>query len=287
MFADEQHLLTVLTDDRGRFRRDVALEPPTDADASVSLQARFASDAPWRPAALSEPVPVRVETRGAVPWQWLVLSIAVCLVLVVLLSRRSKRPGEDADANPVEPPPVTGIVASAPRGRSLGRSDVGGVIFDADERRPVSGARVELRFSETTMRAEADARGEFLLEDLPTGTATMTVSARGYQPSETAVQVPHRGEWSAVKVGLRSLRQVVLARFAPLANALRPSRRWWAFWTARELAGRAGGAVREEVSEVTADVERAAYGGPPPEAEEVDAIGHRARRLADQLDDAS
>lgn len=284
IFAGEEHLATVLTDDEGRFSRELELRAD---EGPVDLQARFASDAPWRPAAQSEPLRIRVEASGATPWQWLLVSVAVCFLLVVLLSRRDRGKATTSPAEEQEAPPEPGIVAARATSRVATVTTIGGVVFDADDRRAIGGARVRLQSDGGARDAETDSRGEFEIEGIDHGAWTLRIEAPGYETSETSLAVPHRGQWSDVRVGLRSLRQLALARYRPLAEALAPSRRWWAFWTPRELADRASAAVRDDVVDVTDDVERAAYAEAPPRSEDVDAIGDRAGRLAERIEPGS
>ncbi len=284
IFLDETHLVTLLTDDDGRFARDLTIDSVVEAP---SLTARFQSDAPWRPAASSPPVALHVELGGGAPWPWLVGSILICLVGVALASRRGRpstpAPASGADELPAPP----GIAAAAATARTATSRDVGGRVFDADEARPIGVARVSLSGPGEPREATVDAAGAFRLDGLAEGEWTLTATAPGYESATARVRVPHRGEWSDARVGLRSLRQVVLGGYRPLAEALAPTRRWWAFWTARELATRAASEVRGEVTHVTRDVERAAYGEAPPTREEASAIERRARALADRIDPGS
>ncbi len=282
LFAGERHLETVLTDAEGRFAREVVLE---ENDATVALTARFESDAPWRPSAVSDPVDVRVAPRGATPVRWLLLPIAVCAVALVALWWRSRRQRKAAEAQrPSLAPAPPGIhVPTAASERDAARSDVGGTVLDADEGAPIAGAAVRLEGPGDAILARGDDEGVFTIAEVPAGRWTIRVEAPGYEARDATVEIPHRGALAQVQVRLRSLRQLALRNYAPLAEALVPQRRWWAFWTPRELAERARGPARGSVEQVTLELEAVVWSAGPPDAESVEAIGKRAGELAPAL----
>ncbi|MBX3270927.1 MAG: carboxypeptidase regulatory-like domain-containing protein [Sandaracinaceae bacterium] len=282
VFAGERHLETVLTDADGRFESVVVLE---DADGPVALTARFESDAPWRPAAASDAVEVRVEPRGATSLPWLLLPIGVSALAILALFWRGRRVARAVEARVASLAPAPpGIHLRAPPGaREATRRDLEGVVLDADDGDPLGGARVTLSGGARALETQTDSAGAFALADVPDGRWTLRIEYAGYEAREATVELPHRGALGAIDVRLRSLRQLALHRYAPLAEALAPERRWWAFWTPRELAGRARAGARRDVEAVTDEVERAVWSSTPPAPEEVDAIGQRAARLAGEV----
>lgn len=283
LFADDAHLATVLTDDEGRFARTLEIDPE---DESVELVARFASDAPWRTSSTSDAIAIAIEGAGSTPWPWLLGPMIACAIALGLLSRRPRAvrsPGRD-----VEPKVAAPGIAIA-RATSLGaqQRDVAGTVLDADEGGPIRGALVRLRDAGgASMDVATDEEGRFAIARLEGEAWTLEIAADGYERSEGSVRVPHRGQWSAITVRLRSLRQLALLRYRPVAEALAPQRKWWAFWTPRELLDRARGDARSEVESLTAAVERAAYASPHPREDEVDDIGERAARVARALDES-
>jgi len=286
IFAGDEHVETVLTDGNGEFARDVVLSAN---EGDVAIEARFDGDAPWRPDARSAPRTVRIEPRGSTPLPWLLLPIGICAAILSLLWWRGRRrEPETSEERASRLPAPPGIVLGAPStAREPGRRDVGGLVLDADEARPLAGARVTLRRADDERTVRADSRGRFELTEVPDGRWRLRVEHEGYEARDADVEVPHRGRLSSLEVRLRSLRQIALWRYAPLAEALAPSRRWWAFWTPRELAGRASRAVRGEVEDLTRDVEEAAYAAAPPRSDEVDEIGRRSDHLAGTIRDGS
>ncbi|HJL19188.1 MAG TPA: carboxypeptidase-like regulatory domain-containing protein [Sandaracinaceae bacterium LLY-WYZ-13_1] len=280
LYAGDEHLATVLTGDDGRWRREIRLEGP---DGPVPIHARFASDAPWRPAARSTPVRIALSSRGATPWWWLLVPMVLCGLLIAWLSRReaAEEPREEAGERAPSAPP--GIVSGRPVARSAERRDVAGTVVDADGSFPLGGAVVALEAGERTRETRTDERGGFRFDEVPDGGWRLHVRAEGYEARQTDVAVPHRGQWSGLRVRLRSLREVALATYRPVAEALTPERRWWAHWTARELLSRARGPERRELQTLTELVERAVYGAAPPRDEDVREIERRSAHVATRI----
>lgn len=282
IFAGEVHLETVLTDADGHFSRTIEL---AENEGDVQLQAVFESDAPWRPEARSEPIVVRVEPRGSTPLPWLLVPVGLCAIALLVLGSRGRRAHTAAEPSESLIPSPPGIVEGAVGTGRTARHDIGGVVLDADESQTLPAARVELRAGLDTIATTSDDAGRFSLHDVPEGRWALRVACDGYEPRETTFAVPHRGALSSLEVRLRSLRQLALRRYQPLADALAPARRWWAFWTPRELADRASASVRRDVDAVTLAVEEAVYASAAPEERRIDEIGHRSERLAGELRD--
>ena len=272
LFAGEDHLETVLTDERGRIERDVSLG--AEDGEPVILSARFLSDAPWRPASRSEPIAIEIEVRGATPWEWLLLPMGICAALVWWVQRRASSVPAARTREPARPAPP-GIVASGAKARLEDRRDVSGQVLDADEGHALAGGTVTLG----ELSASTDVDGRFTFVDVPDGEHGLRVNAEGYETRDAAVRVPHRGPWSSATVRLRSFRQLAIIAYRPVAEALVPSPRWWAFWTPRELLERARREQRAQVEEITDAIELAAYDAKLPTLDDVDAIDERAARL--------
>lgn len=279
IFADDQHLETVLTGEDGSFEGLLDLGD----DGAVSLQARFESDAPWRPEARSEPVSIRLAARSSTPFFWLLAPVLLCGVVLLILARRGARSVRETGRDSLAPA-APGIVSARRGGRDAVDTTVDGAVFDADEATPL-GALIELRGTAGGLiTAESDAEGAFRIEAVPAGRWTVKASVPGYEPREAQLVIPHRGEHRGIEVRLRSLRHLALRRYRPLAAALAPGRGWWGFWTPRELAGRANARLRGDVDGVTRAVEEAAYAAPHPAASDVDEIARRSADLADEIE---
>ncbi|HEY8431279.1 MAG TPA: carboxypeptidase regulatory-like domain-containing protein, partial [Sandaracinaceae bacterium] len=283
LFADGAHVATLLTDDEGRFARELELDAD---DGVVEVSARFASDAPWRTSASSAPVAIAIEGAGSTPWPWLAAPMIACALALGLLGRRARRA---APERPRREPSIAPPGIAPARAATLGaqQRDVAGRVLDADEGTPIASATVRLREVSlaSEVRAETDAEGRFALARLEGEAWTIEVTAPGYERITGSVRVPHRGQWSAMTVRLRSLRELALRKYRPVAEALAPQPQWWAFWTPHELAGRASARARAEVEALTARVEEAVYAAPHPREEDVAEIGERAARAVRALDE--
>lgn len=278
LFAGDAHLETVLTDEEGRFSRK--LELGAEDDSPIVVTARFASDAPWRPSARSEAIEIEIEGTESTPWWWLLAPMIACALALALLARRTE--AALTGRAPNESLLAPGIAPGAVSGRSL-THDLGGVVLDANEGTSLAGARIVLRTDDTQIARSTDAAGRFAFDELAEGSWTLEISAPGYAGEAIVVHLPHRGEWSALTVRLQSLREIALARFRPIAEALAPARRWWAFWTPRELADRAT-TRRDELARLTTAVERAAYAKPTPDEADVAAIAEHARQIEGEIE---
>lgn len=278
LFAGDEHLETVLTDDAGRFARTIALEPESGA-SEIVLMARFASDAPWRPPAVSEGITITFEGHGSTPWWWLVAPMLAFATAIGLISRR-RRPTSGA---PLEADFSShGITPASmvPGAQTL--REIGGIVRDAESNRPITQARVVLTRSGELLETTCDDEGRFRFAEVGGDRWQLTVRAPGYEVCSVDVRLPHRGSWSRATVRLRSLRDVALARYLPAAQALAPGRKWWAFWTPRELAAKAP-TRSDDLTRLTEAVERAAYSRSLPDEADIAEITERAARVAREL----
>ncbi len=278
LFAGEEHLATVLSDDRGRFVRTV--DP--SGEGRIAIVARYASDAPWRTDAVSSPVHIDIEERGSTPWPFFLVPMIFCAALIAFLSRRS-RETRGAALEPAQRISAPGIAPARAAGLAQ-RRDVAGMVLEAEEGLPLSDAIVLLVSAEgERIELSTDDEGRFSIESLATDLWQLSATAPGHERSEAALRLPHRGQWSAVTIRLRSLRQVALTHYRPVAQALAPARKWWAFWTARELLEQVPPVARPELETLTDALEAAAYAEPDPSEGEVAEIGRRSEDLAPKL----
>ncbi len=274
LFDRSEHLATVLTDESGAF--DVRVE--ATHEGVRELVARYDSDAPWRESSASTVVRVEVASTSGRPLGWLFGTMGLtALALLWLGSRGRKRP---ALAPPQGPTPRSaGVVAGQRRGRA-DRADLGGTVLDVRDDEPVAGARVSISrggAADSFRATESAQAGSFALEDLPPGAYELRIEAAGYSHCAHSLVIPHRGEWSAIRVRLDSLRDRALDAVVPVAAEYLPQR---ALETAtpREVLerARAHGAVPTGLPDLTARAERAAYAAAPPTATDVEAT-ERAR----------
>lgn len=253
---------TVLTGRDGRF--DGRVEMPPDVE-ELSFVARFESDAPWRASSDSAPVRVRRIGGAATPWPWLALTTTVTALVVWWLTRRGRRdPGREADRAPVIRPP--GVELAARRGLRPDRHDAKGSVLDARDEEPIAGAVVTLsRETEERPTLLTDAEGRFAALELAAGTWTLAVSAPGYATIHAALVLPHRGEWSGLRIRLASLRGRALDAVLPVASEVLSGRAASAA-TPREIEGRLRGHARAggPARTLARAVEQAAFAEDPP-----------------------
>jgi hypothetical protein len=270
--SEEIHLATTLTGAGGDLTAEAAIPP--GLDGTVEVRARFQSDTPGRASSESGPVAIQVRGVSSTPWPWLLVPMAICaLVLVVIARRTPKRLEKTA------PPPATrpaGIEAAPRRGLLADRSDLAGKVLDARDDEALAGATIELQRAEGETRTMlADDQGRFAFETLEPGRWTLKIGRAGFAPEASQVNVPHRGEWSAVRIRLASLRSLALDRYRPVALAVLSGSREFGVWTTREILARARerGADPRAFGELTSRVERACYAASPPSPADVETIG--------------
>jgi hypothetical protein len=284
LFAAERHLATVLTDAQGEFRADLWLETEP---GPLELTARTEGDATGSYPAAETRIRLRIAAARPVPLGWVLLA-AAAIAAIAWLSTRFRARGVRDDPEPrVREPTEPSILPARAHGRR-DRHAVSGRVLDLRGERAVAHARIEIVHGqpETSCVLASDEDGRFESPALPNGRARLRVEAGGYVSTEIELELPHRGEWSAVVIRLESERARALAAFRTLALKALPSPRAWGIWTAREtrewLAERAPG-QRGVLRQLTRDVERACYGRDQPVPEEVNSIERTAEAVAEEL----
>jgi len=274
LFDRSEHLATVLTGEDGAF--DVRVE--ATREGALQLEARYDSDAPWRDSSASARVRVDVAGASGGPLGWLLGTVGVTALVLIVLGSRGRR--RAALARPPAPAVRNaGIEAGARRGRA-DRVDVGGNVIDLRDDEPVSGALVTLHAGgadAAIAESTCDAAGAFAIAELAPGAYELRVACAGYASVTHALVVPHRGEWSAVRVRLDSLRDRALDAVAPIAAEILPQRAWGTA-TPREVLerARAKGPPPSGLPDLVARAERAAYAAAPPTSADLEAT-ERAR----------
>lgn len=281
LYAGDEHVATVLTDETGELVAEIELDG-SHGDR-IEVRARFESDAPGRDPSESDAVVIEVRAPPPSPWPWLLVPIAVCAIALVLLARRAPRRPERPTAAPQ--PPV-GVQIAARQTRRPDRADVAGRILDHRDDEPVVDAMVTLVGAEgRALPVPVAPDGTFEARSIPLGAWTLRVEAEGYRPAEAALRVPHRGEWSDVRVRLESLRALAVAPFRRLALEVLPSARLWPVWTNREVLDRLRARLRgpEPIDELNDRVERAAYDAEPPTQADVETIEQRTAAVISEV----
>ncbi len=274
LFAATKHLETVVTDASGHFDAELWIDSQPGA---LAITARTEGDATGAYAVSEAHLVLQIVPARPLPWAWisgaLALSFGVLGAVAQLRKRRivSETPMLDEGA-------ASG--ASIRPARAQGRRDrhrVHGRALDARNDAPIVGAKVAVMHekAEGCCVLATDRFGRFTSPVLLSGRARIRMEASGYVATETEIEIPHRGEWSAFVVRLDSLRARALLPYRRLALRVLPSARAWGIWTTREakewLSERSP-REREALSALTVEVERACYASQPPSEAEVVAI---------------
>jgi len=283
LFAAGHHWATRLTDETGHYA--VTLSVPPDLQGSFTVRARYESEGPGRPDAASAPVELLLEPHTS--WSWLGLALPLLAMALLLVwgtrgrGRRSKRPPASTEDSGT---PASRVSAGETRGRRRSFHDLGGLVEDSRDARPLADVRVRV-LDGAALRCEVrtDEHGEFQFQSLAEGSLTLQVDADGYELSSAQLVVPHRGEWSRAHVRLRNLRWQVAEAFAPVAAGVLGSPERAATRTHRETAAASQGPLAPEVHQLAAAVERLAYGADVPERQRAASLTQRSEDVARSL----
>jgi hypothetical protein len=284
LFHGEQHLATVMTDAQGVFRSElwVDLEHGT-----LELTARTEGDATGAYPAAEAHASMRIAPARPVPITWLLLAASAIAIAVITAGRlRAPQPDSATELRLREPtePSISPARAHGRRDRNI----VSGRVIDLRGDRGLASARITVLHiqPESVCALRSNEEGRFESPPLPSGRARLRVEADGYVSTEIELELPHRGEWSAVVIRLESLRARALAAFRALVSRALPTPRAWGIWTTREARDWIGERAPEQrnvLRKLSSDIERACYAREPPAAEEVTTIEQTAAELAADL----
>jgi hypothetical protein len=279
LYANGEHLETLITDDQGRFEARLWLD---SREGDVTLIARSEGDAASAYPATETQVVLRVTRAEPLPLAWLLAAFALALVGLWAFSRWRAR-ADAARLEVDEPQRERRVLQQRPQGRR-DRHRIHGRVQDLRDSAGVAFAKLSLMHEhpEGSCVMAADEHGRFASPILPHGRLRLRVESPGFVATEFELYVPHRGEWTSFAVRLENLRDRALSPFRRLALKILPSSRAWGIWTtreAREWMSRAVPARRSELGQLTLDVERACYGEQPPDEAQVASIEKRAAEI--------
>lgn len=279
LYANGEHLETLITDARGRFKARLWLNT---REGDVTLTARSEGDAASAYPAAETQIILHVTKAEPLPLAWLAASFALALAGLWAVARWRARV-DSARSEADEPQREQRVLQQRPQGRR-DRHRIHGRVQDLRDATAVSFAKLSLvhEHPEGSCVLAADEHGRFASPILPHGRLRLRVESPGYVATEFELYVPHRGEWTSFAVRLENLRDRALSPFRRLALKLLPSSRAWGIWTtreAREWMSRAVPARRMELGQLTLDVERACYGEQPPDEAQVTSIEQRAAEI--------
>lgn len=282
VFAGARHLGTATTDRTG----DFSLEFPIDDDdrGTLLVAAHFAPDVPWREVGRSPDVPLRVIASQPAPLGW-IAAIIVGTVLLLGAAQLARRPGERTTSAPrAIPPPRPGIALGRPASRArAAQTRIAGRVSDVDDPSgaPIENARVRVtRGDEIVVEVATDEAGEFEIDELPAGRCTVSIEAHGYESQLANATVPHRGEWSGMRVRLESRRRRIERVFRAVVVPDVVSAERYATSTVREVARDAANRRGVKIDDLVEIAETAAYGAEPPSASSVAKARDAAERAS-------
>ncbi|MBK8168900.1 MAG: hypothetical protein IPK60_00990 [Sandaracinaceae bacterium] len=260
IFSGERHVASALTDERGRYDVPLTLEGVED---DVTVVARYDSDAPWRVSSASAPRTITVRTLSFVPFAWALLTTLITGLLVWWVARRSPAPLRAEQSAVVAK--SAGIERGARVGARVDRMEVVGVVLDTHDL-PIAAAMIELRrVHRDTIQIATDTQGVFSSGTLEPDDYTLVALANGFASLVVHIVVPHRGEWSQIRIRLLNLRKKALDAIHPVAAEVLP-KGTWGVTTPREVldAANAKGPLPDALAELAAKAELAGYAQDPP-----------------------
>jgi hypothetical protein len=289
LFDGERHLTTIRTTQDGSFQHVAARSSLSGApSATLHVQARFDTDAPWLGSSRSTVSTLRLQTDAPPSPFWLLVPLGLCATLLWLLTRRELQQRHDLRAAVTQRGPGFHPTRRGPAGPPQ-RTRISGLVLDASDQRPLAAARVTLACADQHLEVATDSAGRFDSGDVTPGTWQLRVSAIGYAAVTSHAVVPHRGEWSDVQVLLASLRSAAVHAYRPAATRALPSLALWETWTARETLDNAlrNGLAPASFIQLTDRVERAAYAKVAPNADDVAAIERVAMTAISEMPDVT
>jgi hypothetical protein len=285
LYASDRHLETVISKEDGTFQAELWIDA---APGPLEIRARAEADATGAYPAAEKRLQLRIEPARPIPVTWLAAT-ALATASLLWLATRARGLKLLRDRDPDEgPAPLRSSVRPA---RAQGRRDrlrVNGRALDARNDAPLPAASVSIVHEDPSGRCtlRADEHGRFGSPVLPAGRARVLVEAEGYISTQTDIELPHRGEWTSFVVRLESLRDRALSPFRRLAMHALPSSRAWGIWTnreAREWLSQRTPAQRDQLTELTQEVERACYARETPSESAVAEIERVAHSIEAEL----
>jgi hypothetical protein len=263
LFVGTRHLETVISDEHGRFGAELWIDV---APGPLEITARAEGDAAGAFTDAEAKRQLLVGPARPLPWRWIFAALVLSALPIWLAARNRASAEEPRRAD--ESLSGTSILPARAQGRR-DRHRVHGRVLDAHTDSPLHEANLLLIHDkeEASSTLAVDAFGRFASPVLPSGRARLRISAPGHVATETELEIPHRGEWSAFVVRLLSLRAHALLPYRRLLLKLLPSPRAWGIWTtreARDYLAQHSPTQKNEISTLTLDVERASYGAESP-----------------------
>lgn len=217
---------------------------------------------------------------------WLLIPMFLSLVVVAAIRRRQTRPLLKFDYEN-ESSPSPGIRRSLP-GR-YGRKDrttISGTIRDLYSGDTVPHVELTLTHEQNASISLDIANEEFFSSpSLTPGKWRIRAQADGYTEMTNEFLIPHRGEWTNVRIQMMSMRSLALQSYRKVALILLPTPQLWDVWTARETLQKTNRFLgsRSVFKSLVELVERSSYRRNPPSPKEVKTIETQASSVLKEI----
>lgn len=274
LFFGHRHLETVVTEEDGTFQTTLWFDA---TPGQLLLKARAEADPTGAYPSAEAELRLEIVPHTPVPLHWVFAAGGIIALLLLVAARLRKPVNPEPSRDPsLDARPGTSILPSPRRGRR-DRMHVQGRSASARSNRPIANAeiRIEHELPEGCCSLLSNEQGHFSSPNLPPGRARLWVSAQGFAAAQVNLELPHRGEWTSFEIRLESQRDRALSPFRRLAMRVLPSARVWGIWTNREARTwltQNAPEQKEQLRQLTLEVEQACYGPTPPSETDVLAI---------------
>ncbi len=207
----------ILTDSSGNY--EISLLGAELGEGPHQLQALFSPTSGRLSPSRSAPLSLKVQApQPSSPWPSVIVLFAVLAFvgLTAFLYQKTKNTPERSPTSSA--PPVRGL-NKARRKTSRRANHFTGTIVSIPKDVPLSGT---LCWNEQEVFSSPD--GRFSIESLPPGNHLVTCTAEGHVPETVAVNMPHKGEFSEVAIGLFPFREAMFESYRQLVLPLLPQK---------------------------------------------------------------
>lgn len=282
LFMDDQHLVTLVTDEHGRAARTLTPDDASLPEGSHQLRARFEADVPGLGSSRSPALALTVAPPPHPDALFLIVPALASLLFALWTARRTRAERLHEARVPPEAPEVR--FGTQTRGRSAPIFTFFGNIEDVDSGEPLGATLTIAASSGASTHVASDLDGRFVTPSLSADTYHVTAHVDGYAATAFSLVIPHHGTGANMTVSLRSLRTLALDAYAPLAQRVLRSEQRLQTATVREalaaaISGRRAGPT---LATLTESVERTAYAAPIPHADD---LAELQRVASDALDE--
>ena len=277
---------------RARFKGN-ALYEPTEASLYAGAFESSARPRSTRPSSRQNEIAYREsvnERRGEVSRRlsvfWLLVPMFLTLIVVVAIKRRRTEPISKFEyENETSPSP--GIRRSLPdRYGRKDRATISGTIRDLYSGDAVPHVELTLTHEQNAfISLDITSEGFFSSPSLAPGKWRIQARADGYTETTNEFLIPHRGEWTNVRIQMMSMRSLALQSYRKVALALLPTPQVWDIWTARETLQNTSRFLgsRSVFRSLVSLVERSSYRRNPPSWKEVKTIETQASSVLREI----